>query len=225
MDRLPELLGHLRRTHSNVQIRHQIVTKGGAFCDYGALRCCLRDLDGKRKVVRDLVFRLREIQLELEEKRLPVDGHIAKGRAAIAMDRLNAEFDDLQGLLNERCYELANFYAVAVALKDRIEEEEGPLTLDRHEHLEMDMWEHRYMLDAADDLRQSPLVHPSTMRSIRSLPREVRSRILSKIMRPDVLINWADQLDYQLPDVPLIKSREEVIRHVADADRCRLRAS
>ncbi len=224
MERLPELLIHLRRSHSEIQIKHMMVTKGGAFCDYGAFRQSLRELHGRKEVCQALMFEIEGLEVDLEESRYKAEGihpdsstHniYDKRRAKIDVDRIRIKSDEAERTLAERVYEFSHLYAVACALKDRLEEG-GELTSERHYELEMDMWVHRWKLDAADEIRHEGKVSRQTLRNVNSLPLGPRSYLRMLIMHPQELLSEADQLKYELPPLPPLIDESEVYAYVSD---------
>lgn len=223
-------MGHVRRCHSATQIHHFIVVKGGAFCDYGALRQALRETHTRVGVVRELMLQIAEAELDVEGFESPSDETVSNQwidcivdprRAAISSTRARTKLAALKDDLTERAYELSHFYAISCALKDKIEGEHGTLTPDLHAKLDAEMWEHRLRLDAGRELKLGG-VRSSTSESISSLGRDARRRIQSELAyHPGSLAVWAGAQDYELPVIEHVLSGEEVCRYVSDADSSR----
>ena len=237
MERLQELLGHVRRCHSATQIHHFIVVKGGAFCDYGALRQALRETHTRVGVVKELLLQIAEAELDvsdLEERedaesrlvsieRFGAEAVYDPRRREIELTRARTKLSALQDDLTERAYELSHFYAVACAIKDKVEADRGMLTPELHAKLDSEMWTQRLLLDVAHELRMDGKVHTSTLQLIESLPRQQRQTMLDDISDPMKLMEWASQVDYNIPEIKHVLSGEEVIKYVADADSPRPR--
>lgn len=240
MDRLKELMGHVRRCHSATQIHHFIVVKGGAFCDYGALRQALRETHTRVGVVRECLLRIAEAELDSEEAEdaLPYSNEIEyaidtddrercrkHSRAKIATVRAQTRLDDLRDDLRERSYELSHFYAISCALKDEVEKRHGELTPELHASLDMTMWVHRMRMNAAHDLMTHGRVQSSTLQTVQSLPAVFRKQLTHQINDPKGLIEWAGDVEYTLPEIQKVLTEEEVCAYVADADRACIGAS
>lgn len=223
MQRLEELMGHVRRCHSELQIRHFVVVKGGAFCDYGALRQALREVHTRVGIVRELFFRIEEAEIDIAEKRDEIDRmsvrRLSTQKANVQLRRLTSQLVDMNRDLGERAYELAHCYAIACALKDKIEGEHGPLTPALHAKLDVQMWEHRLRLDAATEIRMQGRLQPSTVQSIRSLPSATRRSIIAAISDRVSFLEWHDAQSYDLPEIGNVMEGEEVLKYVADTDR------
>ena len=220
MEQLEELLTHTRQSHSALQIEHFIVVKGGAFCDYGALRQSLRELRGRVSVVKEGLFKLRELEIDIEELLESSDK-----RTQVDLDRVRFEQTTLERDVAERAFELSQFYAIAAALKAKIEHEHGELTPELHAKLDAEMWEHRLMFDAAYELRSSSTLSSGLHQLIAALPFDARSRIMGKIMQPQSLIAWVNQHRYELPAALPALSAKEVCNYVAHDDCTRRRVS
>jgi len=233
MERLSELLEHVRRVHSPTQIQHFIVTKGGAFCDYGALRQALREVHGRVGVVREKLFRVYELeidaaaleQLDEYDKDNNCETHFDAQRDGVKMARLLCDLEEVRHQLRERAEELAQFYACACALKDKVERDRGKLTPELHDQLDREMWAHRLGLDAASDLRVSGKVSRGVLDCIAALPASLRSNIpgFSGGGPAKNLMRWASNAQrYTLPKLEAVMTAEEIIDYVADTDRARL---
>lgn len=216
---------HVRRCHSAVQIQHFIVTKGGAFCDYGALRQALREVHGRVSVVREKLFRVRELEIDVAEHECACNGltqdtasktDFDRDRDHVKLARSMSELEETKLSLMERAEELALFYAIACALKDRIEEGGQTLTPARHAFLDGQMWVHRMRLDIDSDRRTTGKVSRGVMECVAALPPELR-----KLARQPIMQNW----DYQLPPIENVMTGQEVIEYVANNSRERIGSS
>lgn len=225
-------MGHVRRAHSPVQIESFIVKKGGAMCDYGALRQALRELHTRVGVVRDLYFRIARIEIDIDEVKAQQEGEIDLPpdwnsfdvmRAEVREYELACQLAESQRDLRERTDEMAQFYAIACALKDRIEES-GELTRERHIGLENGYWIHRLSIQVGLDILEAGRVRRPTLETITALPDPMRQHMMRNVIESGDPAGWVKSMTYSLPPMSRIPSQKEVLDYVLDPDRASLGA-
>lgn len=137
-----------RPYHSEFQIDAFIVSKGGNAHPWGMYQQCLRELDSRRKSIRGMHVRLKEIEIELEEaqmdcKRIAIfrKAKWKKRRAVIKRDNLLYEKAELKKQCKDCEREFACFAKHAKTLSAGLE----TLTPEIRAQYDRDLWRHRLL--------------------------------------------------------------------------------
>ncbi len=209
MTDINELLKDHQLYHSDFQMDRFITMRSGGT-EYGQYKQALRELDKRRRGLKELYVEKALLKLEINKLNFPIIRHFKKnkinnGKKIMAMEDLDKNIFD-----TER--EFKRFYSQAECLKVKI----GELTPEKKEQLEIEMWEFKIKELCLLDQVSTGKVSKNTYELIGVCPPNIRKELLGFTNPANLnkLGEWYDaqyQEEYeiiQLPDIPIRKLLE-----------------
>jgi len=188
---MERLLADHQMFHSDFQISEFILNGDACGNVYGMYRQCLRELDKRKRVLRQLYIERERKMLDLSDIKaqstMPM-GKRVKTLAHLALDarELELQLEDLQAHIKDTEREFQNFFTYAIRLKEEL----GELTPARRDELDREMWAHRAKVMAALDLLTVRHFQEKTFRMINSFPSHQRDSLVSWMGDGEAVEGW-----------------------------------